>query len=98
MKAVEFPEQITVIAKDQPQYTPLPAHIDTRDGIVTFCWQLSFSERLRLLWAGVIWHQVLTFGGPLQPQKLILDKPILASPLEQFRYMRKDPEQQGPET
>lgn len=26
MKLIEFPEQTTVIAKDQPQYNPLPAH------------------------------------------------------------------------
>ena len=26
MKIIEFPEQTLVIAKDQPEYQPLPAH------------------------------------------------------------------------
>lgn len=76
---IEFPEQTVVIAKDQPEYMPLPAHVcKTPEGRVTCCWKLSWRERLKLLWRGVLWHQVLTFRRPLQPQLLLVDKPELA--------------------
>ena len=88
MKPVSFPEQNVVIAKDQPQYLPLPAHIEPHDKYdpsrrTTFCWQLSWRERLTLLVTGKLWHQVLTFNSPLQPQLLLVEKPKLpAAPKE----------------
>ena len=81
MRIAEFPEQTVVIAKDQPQYLPLPAHIDA-DGLVTCCWKLSFIERLRLLVSGTVWHQIMAFHQPLQPQRLSLDKPELGGAKE----------------
>ena len=77
MKLVTFPEVTTVIAKDQPQYLPLPAHRVANDpqGRIICCWSLSWLERLTLLWRGVVWHQVLTFNTSLQPQLLTTDKP-----------------------
>jgi hypothetical protein len=36
---------------------------------------LTWRERLRVLLGGVLWHQVLTFKGPLQPQLISVDKP-----------------------
>ena len=85
MKPVSFPEQTVVIAKDQPQYLPLPAHVKPHDKYdpscrMTFCWQLSWRERLTLLVTGRLWHQVLTFNSPLQPQLLLVKKPDLAAP------------------
>lgn len=81
MELVSFPEQTDVIAKDQPQYRPLPAHVVNGDpeGRITCCWQLSWRERLKVLWTGLIWHQVLTFNSPLQPQLLLVDKPELST-------------------
>ena len=76
MQLIEFPEQTLVIAKDQPEYIPMPAHRDV-DGVVTCCWCLSWKERLRVLLTGTVWHQILTFNGPLQPQKLSVSKPKL---------------------
>lgn len=76
MKPIEFSEQTLVIAKDQPEYLPLPAYVDS-EGLVTFCWQLSWKERLQLLWSGCIWHQVMTFSSSLQPQLLLTEKPKL---------------------
>lgn len=73
MKPIEFSEQTLVIAKDQPEYLPLPAYVDS-EGLVTFCWQLSWKERLQLLWSGCIWHQVMTFSSSLQPQLLLTEK------------------------
>ena len=77
MKLISFPEQTTVIAKDQPEYLPLPAYRcpNSGSGQIVCCWKLSFFERLSLLFTGKIWHQVLTFNKPLQPQKLTTKKP-----------------------
>ena len=77
MKLIEFPEQTTIIAKDQEQYFPMPACIlhDDPEGEIICCWQLSFKERLKILFTGIIWHQVLTFRSPLQPQWLSVYKP-----------------------
>lgn len=74
-----FPEQTVVFAKDQPEYLPLPAHFtDDEYGVATFCWRLTFRERFKLVFTGQIWQQVLTFRRPLQPQKILTDKPLLS--------------------
>ncbi len=79
MNPTQFAEQTLVIAKDQPQYRPLPAHRIHGDpnGQITFCWALTWRERLKVLWTGKLWHQVLTFNEPLQPQLLAVNKPLL---------------------
>ena len=76
MKLVDFPERNIEIAKDQDEYLTIPAHAykDTT-GTVCFCWKLSILERIRLLFSGVLWHQVYTFYKPLQPVRLQIDKP-----------------------
>lgn len=74
MELVEFPEVTTVIAKDQPEYRPMPAHV-AADGTVTCCWKLSPLELAKLRETGCLWHQILTFGQPLQPQLLLIDRP-----------------------
>lgn len=77
MKLVEFPEQTIVVAKDQPQYNSLPAHRVANDprGTLICCWKVPWWERLAILITGRIWHQVLTFNEPLQPQLLLAEKP-----------------------
>lgn len=79
MTLIEFPEQTVVIAKDQPQYNPMPAHRTEDDvsGRVTCCWRPTWRERLKVLLHGVLWHQMLTFNQPLQPQLLLVEKPEL---------------------
>jgi len=80
MKLIEFPEQTVVIAKNQPEYRPLPAHqFRDENGTIACCWQLTILERIRVLFTGKIWHQILTFNGPLQPQLLTVDKPAMNS-------------------
>lgn len=74
MKLIEFPEQTIVIAKNQPEYLPMPAHV-AEDGTVTCCWSLTLRERVTLLFTGQIWQQILTFNNPLQPQRLDVVKP-----------------------
>lgn len=78
MKLIEFKEQTVIIAKDQPEYTPLPAyqHRDQPDTI-TFCWKLSLIERLKVLLTGKVWHSVLTFNQSLQPVMLQVNKPAM---------------------
>ena len=79
MKIVEFKEQTTVYAKDQPHYRPLPAHQFAGDpqGRICTCWELTKWERVKLLFSGKLWHQVLTFNKPLQPQLLSVEKPLM---------------------
>ena len=76
MKAVKFKEHNIVIAKDQPEYTPLPAMIDSRykQVPVLSCWKMSFRERLVALFTGRVWLSLLTFGKPLQPIFMTVDK------------------------
>lgn len=76
MKPATFPEQTVIIAKDQPEYQPLPSfqYFDPK-GTVVFCWQLNWQERFTLLFTGKLWHYVLTFNKHLQPQLLSTKKP-----------------------
>jgi hypothetical protein len=68
MKPIEFPEHNVVYAKDQPEYLPLPAFKSSDPmGQVVSCWQLSFRERLRILFTGKLWVMLATFHKPLTP-------------------------------
>lgn len=66
-----------VIAKDQPQYKPIPANIQhtVPECPVTMCWELSDEELNRLLVTKKLWHSVWTFGQPLQPILLSVTPP-----------------------
>jgi hypothetical protein len=80
MELTEFKEQTVVIAKDQPEYLPLPAHqFNDEQGRIAFCWKVTWRERLKILFTGVLWQQVLTFNKPLQPQKLQTEKPEMST-------------------
>lgn len=67
-----------VIAKDQPQYIPLPAvAIQTPEGIaVVTRWRPTDEERAQLAAGADIWLSSLTFGGPLQPVRLTIECPV----------------------
>lgn len=68
MKPIEFPEQNVVFAKDQPQYEPLPAWREEGGmGTVVSCWQLTWRERLRIMFTGRLWVSLAMFGRPLTP-------------------------------
>lgn len=61
----------TVIAKDQPEYNPLPSIIiPGPDGEVLTRWELTDEEKVLLLSGGHIFLSLFTFGGKLQPIKL----------------------------
>lgn len=75
MKVIEFKECNNVYAGGQGQYQNLPCH-RTEDGTVTSCWSLSFKERLKVLFTGVLFLRVLTFNKPLQPLLMSVDNPV----------------------
>lgn len=77
MEPSKFEGQNVVIAEHQPEYTQLPALVSPLSGEAIFCWRLTWRERLKLLVTGRLWHRVLTFGQPLQPQLLGVDVPEL---------------------
>lgn len=81
MKPIRFKECNATIAKDQPEYFPLPAWIDKTNPNrrVVVLWKLTMRERIILLLTGKLWHQMLTFGMPLQPQLLGGPKPDMVS-------------------
>jgi hypothetical protein len=77
MKPIKFKEQNVEFAKEQPPYLPLPAYQDDRQGGRIFhCWQLSFTERIKILFTGKLWINVLTFHQPPQPIKPMVDSPF----------------------
>jgi len=77
MTPISFTGQNAVLGEGQEEYDPLPVHrLDSHNGQITACWKLSWKERLSVLVHGKIWHQVLTFNKPLQPQLLLTENPL----------------------
>lgn len=75
MKPIEFKEQNIIFAKDQPEYLPLPAfRNDGPMGEVISCWNLSFKERLKILFTGKLWVSLAMFGKPLTPSFFTVNK------------------------
>lgn len=71
MTPIEFKEQNIIIAKDQKEYLPLPAFIDSGpEGAVVSCWKLNFKERLKILFTGKIWLSLWCFHKPVTPSKI----------------------------
>jgi hypothetical protein len=60
---------LVVFAKDQPQYTPLPAAVG-RDGLVMTEWEFTAEELARVVNGGRVRLWIYTFGHPLQPVQL----------------------------
>ncbi len=75
MKAINISSFNAKFAKNQKEYSTLPAHKD-KDGIVTTCWELTPEERIEVLKTGRIYLQVMTFNNPLQPQIMQVNNPI----------------------
>ena len=79
MIPVTFPEHNCVYGAGQEEYQPLPVHRSRPPYVtVTSCWQLTAEEIDYLRQhGGRIWVQQLTFGSPLQPQLVSVEKPEL---------------------
>lgn len=70
MKPVKFKGCNTVLAKDQPPYLPLPCYSSNdASGLIITCWKMTFKERIKALFTGVIWIGQVTYLEPLQPQR-----------------------------
>lgn len=67
MTPVKFKGHNVVFAENQPEYNSLPAHVDTENGVVVTCWELTENEREAFLKDGRIYLQQITFNQPLQP-------------------------------
>jgi hypothetical protein len=64
-----------VVAKNQPEYEPLPAlPVDDAQKIITR-WRFSWRERLQVLFRGDLYLWVWTFRRPVQPVFLEVSKP-----------------------
>jgi hypothetical protein len=75
MKPVEFKHQNVVFAKDQPEYQPLPAlKIDSPQGEVVSCWQMTFKERIKVFVTGKIWLSLMSFNKPLTPSFMSVNR------------------------
>ena len=75
MKAVEFKHQNSVFAEDQPEYTALPSlKIEGSEGHVISCWQMSFKERIKVLFTGKVWLDLLSFNKPLTPSFMSVNR------------------------
>lgn len=75
MKPKNFKEANVTFAANQPGYKPLPAFKNVSpDGEVVSCWNLTFRERLRVLFKGEIWLCLLSFNKPLTPSFMTTQK------------------------
>ena len=65
---IDLPE--VIYGRDQPEYAKLPTLV-SRDSIklTTSRWQMTWAERLRVLFTGQLWIQQATFSMPYQPIK-----------------------------
>ncbi len=76
MRPIEFAQQTDVIAKDQPQYQPLPVFYGPGpDFEAISCWKLTWRERFKLLFSGILWNRQMTWGHPFQPVVLEVEHP-----------------------
>lgn len=75
MTPKKFKECNVVFAENQDEYENLPAFKNnTQGGEVITCWNLNFKERLRILYKGELWLNMLTFNKPLTPVYLTTNK------------------------
>lgn len=87
MEPIHFKEANTIIAEDQPEYIPLPAHQmkDTRGQVIT-CLKATWEERLQFLLTGKLWVSQLTFGDPYSPLFLSVFRHDMFITLKRFVF------------
>jgi hypothetical protein len=78
MEPIEFPQQNDVLAKNQPQYRPLPVHVGSKEDNfpMTTCFQLTPEELAEIAATGKLWYTQVTFGNPFQPVMLSTKSPF----------------------
>jgi len=68
MKPIKFKEVNITYAENQSEYLPLPVFKnDSPHGECISCWQLSFKERIIILFTGKLWVSLMSFNKPLTP-------------------------------
>jgi hypothetical protein len=79
MQPIEFPEANVVLAKDQPDYAPLPVFLDRTDPALpmTACFELSEAEKEEIARTGKLYYTQLTFGRAFQPVRLSTANPFI---------------------
>ena len=76
MQPLKFEGANIVYAAKQREYQPLPAEYrGGKSGEILTCWELTPEELQRIQETGKIWVGVLTFGQPLQPLYVSVEKP-----------------------
>ena len=91
MKPVKFKHQNVIFAKDQPEYHPLPAlKLNTSEGEVISCWQMSFKERMKVLLTGKVWLSLMSFNKPLTPSYMSVNRDeVFSIPENPFNIIAK---------
>ena len=77
MEAIKFKECNAAFAENQDEYNTLHVFFDKQNGMVVSCYKLSFKDIFKMIFTRKIWLSVLTFGNPLQPQLLTIDKSVV---------------------
>ena len=77
MQPLNFDGANIVFGANQPEYQPLLAEFvgKPETGQINTCWELSPDELKQIQETGKIWVSILTFGQPLQPVLVSVDKP-----------------------
>lgn len=78
MKAIEFPQQTHILAKDQPEYEPLPVHIAAGEPGTPFTcvFELSDEEIAQIVQTKRLYYTQLTCGNLFQPVRLSTMNPF----------------------
>jgi hypothetical protein len=78
MQPVDFPQRTHILGEGQPQYVPLPVHIDQNSDAtpMTFCCEVSDEEIAEIVATKKIWFTKSTFGKPFQPVYLTTKNPF----------------------
>lgn len=71
--------QQVILQKNDTAEIVLPIVMgDGAYGMATSRWNLTWKERLRVLFSGSVWVQQITFKKPLQPLKVLVYEPTRA--------------------
>lgn len=73
-----------IIAKDQPQYLPLPV-IELGKGVMLARWTLNEAERRIVAETGNIFMLMWTFNTPVMPHRLFVERPNIALLKDRFK-------------
>lgn len=75
MEAVKFKHHNVVFAENQKEYKPIPAlRIAGPGGHVISCWRLSLWERIKVLFLGRVWMDLMSYNQPLTPSHLSVNR------------------------